>query len=147
MRGNRPHFASKADLLTSLIADLMERFRKRTRVFEAGIDPLAAYLDAAVALDDTADTVAARCWVGVFAEAVRDPELFAQVRRLLDTEVEAIRRRAGAPFSARDGGAVLAFIVGALVFGAFAPRKTSGFAAPSLRRFVAALRTERSGRP
>ena len=140
------HFASKEDLFTSLIAELMQRFRKRTRAFEAGTDPLAAYLDAAIALDDTADTIAARCWVGVFAEAVRDPGLFAQVRRLLDAEVEAIRRRAGARFSARDGGAVLAFIIGALVFGAFAPRKTSGFAAPSLRRFVAALR-ERSARP
>jgi hypothetical protein len=34
---------------------------------------------------------------------------------------------------------VLAFIVGALVFGAFAPRKTTGFAAPALRALVAAL--------
>jgi hypothetical protein len=34
---------------------------------------------------------------------------------------------------------VLAFIVGALVMGAFAPGKTAGFAAPSLRRLVAAL--------
>ena len=41
--------------------------------------------------------------------------------------------------SERDSGAVLAFIVGALVFGAFAPRKTAGFAAPSLRALAAAL--------
>jgi hypothetical protein len=34
---------------------------------------------------------------------------------------------------------VLAFVVGALVMGAFAPRKTAGFAAPSLHRLVAAL--------
>jgi hypothetical protein len=88
----------------------------------------------------TIDAVAARCWVSVFAEAVRDPTLFTQVRRLLDTEIEAIRRRGGAEFSAHDAGAVLAFIVGSLVFGAFAPRKTAGFAAPSVRRLVDALR-------
>lgn len=137
------HFADKEDLLESLLGDLMQGFRARTRTLEASADPLEAYVTAAVALGDSADTVAARCWVGVFAEAVRDPGLFAQVRRLLDAEVEAIRRRGGAELSIHDGGAVLAFIVGALVFGAFAPRKTAGFAAPSLRRFVDALRRPR----
>jgi len=144
------HFADKADLLASLVGELIDRFRERTRALEAGTDPLEAYVTAAVGLGDTADGVAARCWVGVFAEAVRDPGLFALIRRLLDTEIEAIRRRGGAEFSAHDGGAVLAFIVGALVFGAFAPRKTAGFAAPALRRFVAAVRSERAtarGRP
>lgn len=134
------HFADKEDLLASLIGELMQRFRERTRAREAAADPLDAYVSAAVALDDLADTVAARCWVGVFAEAVRNPRLFAQVRRLLDAELEAIRRRGGPRFSARDSGAVLAFVIGALVFGAFAPRKTAGFAAPAVRRFVDALR-------
>ena len=138
------HFASKADLLASLVGELMQRFRERMRALEPGADPLDAYITAAVALGDSADTVAARCWVGVFAEAVRDPGLFAQVRRLFDAEIETIRRRGGATLSVQDGGAVLAFIVGALVFGAFAPRKTAGFAAPSLRRLVAALRAPRT---
>lgn len=137
------YFADKHELLASLLADLMARFRRRTRGLEATADPLEAYVAAALALDDTADLVAARCWVGVFAEAVRDPALFEQVRRLLDAEVQAIRRRARGALNERDGGAVLAFIVGALVFGAFAPRKTAGFAAPALRALVAAL----AGRP
>lgn len=133
------YFTNKSELLAALLAELMTRFRRRTHSFEPAGDPLEAYISGALALGDTADIVAARCWVGVFAEAVRDPALFQQVRRLLDTEVQAIRRRSNGSLSERDSGAVLAFIVGSLVFGAFAPRRTVGFAAPSLRKLVRAL--------
>ena len=133
------HFADKQDLLASLLAELMTRFRARTHAFETAADPLAAYISASVGLDETADVVAARCWVGVFAEAIREPSLFAQVRRLVDTEVEAIKRRSGNRFSSHEAGAVLAFVIGSLVMGAFAPRKTAGFAAPALRTLVEAL--------
>jgi len=134
------YFTDKNELLASLLADLMTRFRSRTRTFESAADPLDAYLAAALALGDTADIVAARCWVGVLAEAVRQPALFEQVRRLLDTEIQAIRRRAGGHLDETGCAAVLAFILGALVFGAFAPRKTAGFAEPSSRLLVRALR-------
>src|SRR5262249_17287932 len=77
-----PHFADKADLLASLLHELLARFRRRTHAIESNADPLAAYADAAVRLDASADLVAARCWVGIFAEAVRHPALFAQVRRM-----------------------------------------------------------------
>jgi TetR/AcrR family transcriptional repressor of bet genes len=137
------YFASKEDLLASLVGELIQRFRARTRTLDAGADPLDAYVTAALALGETADAVAARCWVGVFAEAVRDPGLFARIRRLVDTETEAIRRRGGARFTRHDAGAVLAFIIGSLVLGAFAPHRTAGFAAPSLRRLMTALRTAR----
>ncbi|TMQ07107.1 MAG: TetR/AcrR family transcriptional regulator [Deltaproteobacteria bacterium] len=133
------HFAGKADLLESLLADLIDRFRRRTRTIEATTDPLTAYAAAALQLDATADVVAARCWVGVLAEAVRDPALFAQVRRLVDSEIEVICRRSSHRFSSQDAGAVLAFVIGALVLGAFAPRKTAGFAAPALHKLIAAL--------
>jgi TetR/AcrR family transcriptional repressor of bet genes len=130
------YFADKQDLLTSLVSELLERFRRRTRAYDTETDGLDAYISAALALGDSADLVAARCWVGVFAEAVRDPALFEQVRRLLDGEIQVIRRRSRGELGEQDAGAVLAFIVGALVLGAFAPRKTAGFAAPALRRFV-----------
>jgi TetR/AcrR family transcriptional repressor of bet genes len=133
------YFADKQDLLASLLADLMERFRRRVGAFEAEARPLDAYVSAALALGATADVVAARCWVGVFAEAVRNPALFEQVRRLLDTEIQAICRRSNGTLTERDSGAVLAFVIGSLVFGAFAPRKTAGFAEPSLRLLVMAL--------
>lgn len=133
------YFTDKNELLDSLVADLVARFRRRTHALESEVSPLDAYINGALALGDTADIVAARCWVGVFAEAVRDPALFERVRRLLDTEIQAIVRRSHRTLDERDSGAVLAFIVGSLVFGAFAPRKTAGFAAPSLRLLVAAL--------
>jgi len=133
------YFTDKNEMLASLLANLMDRFRERTRALEADADTLDAYVEAALALGATADVVAARCWVGVFAEAVRDPALFEQMRRLLDTEILAIGRRSHGALDAQASGAVLAFIIGALVFGAFAPRKTAGFAAPSLRVIVDAL--------
>jgi TetR/AcrR family transcriptional repressor of bet genes len=134
------HFKDKAELLSSLLQDLVARFRERTRRYECDEDPLLAYTDAALKLDDQADLVAARCWVGVFAEAIRDPTLFAHMRRLLDAEIGTIQSRSGNRFSDHDAGAVLSFIIGSLVLGAFAPRKTAGFAAPALRELVAALR-------
>lgn len=133
------HFRDKADLLDSLLDDLLGRFRSRTARLSAGLDPLQAYLDAALALGESADVAAARCWVGVLAEAIREPALFAKVRRLVDAEVGAVERRAGGRLDPRDSGALLAFVVGALVLGAFAPRKTAGFAGPAARVLADAL--------
>src|SRR5260221_2807460 len=118
---------------------LLAAFRQRATRRESHEHPLEAYVMAAVALEDGADTVAARCWVGVFAEALRDPALFARVRRLVDAELEAISRRSGGVLSAHGSGAVLAFIFGSLLLGAFAPRKTAGFAAPAATTLVRAL--------
>lgn len=142
------HFESKSELLGALLRDLVGRFRTRVAHYEAEAapdsgDPLLAYVDGALKLDDRADRVAARCWVGLFAEAVRDPALFAQVRRLVDTEIAVIRRRSGGALTDAEAGSVLAFVIGALVLGAFAPRKTAGFAAPGLRRLVKAMRARR----
>jgi hypothetical protein len=65
--------------------------------------------------------------------------LFAQVRRLVDTEIEVIGRRSSNRLTQQDAGAVLAFIVGALVLGAFAPRKTAGFAGPAVQKLIESL--------
>jgi TetR/AcrR family transcriptional regulator, transcriptional repressor of bet genes len=133
------HFENKAELLSALLQDLIARFRERVRRYEGEADKLVAYVDGALKLDEHADVVAARCWVGVFAEAVRDPSLFEQMRRLIDREIAAIQDRSEGRFSTQDAGCVLAFVVGALVIGAFAPRKTAGFAAPGLRKLLGAL--------
>lgn len=135
------HFKNKEELLSSLLQSLMAGFRQRVSGYEQGDDPLRAYADGALALDGTADVVAARCWVGLFAEAIRSPVLFKQLRRMIDTEITAIRKLSAYELSDHDAGAVLAFIIGSLVLGAFAPRKTAGFAAPSLRRFITSVRS------
>lgn len=133
------HFESKAELLEALVAELVRGFRERVHDREGEGDALGAYGDAALALDERSDRTAARCWVGVFAEALRDPALFRRVRRLIDTELVAIQRRSGDRYDAQEAGAVLAFVVGSLVVGAFAPQKTAGFAAPGLRALLAGL--------
>jgi TetR/AcrR family transcriptional regulator, transcriptional repressor of bet genes len=134
------HFENKAELLRALLGDLVVRFRKRVGLYEAEEDRLLAYADGALRLDERADVAAARAWVGVFAEAIRDPALFAQVRRLLDAETTAIQQRANGALDTNGARSVLAFIVGSLVVGAFAPRATAGFAAPGLRALIGALR-------
>ena len=67
------------------------------------------------------------------------PELFEEVRRLLDTEIEGIRRRSGGTLTPQEAGAPLAFVVGSLVMGAFAPRRVAGFAGPAARRLAGVL--------
>ncbi len=133
------YFASKDELLASLLEGLLADFRARATRRRDRDDPLEAYVMAAVALDDGADPTAARCWVGVFAEALCDPALFARVRRLVDVELEGIERRSGGALSPHASAAILAFILGSLLLGAFAPRKTAGFAAPAARALVRAL--------
>ena len=64
---------------------------------------------------------------------------------MMDTEVAHVEQRARGTLSTADASAVVAFVVGALVFGAFAPRKAAGFAAPGLRRMLGGLRA--SSRP
>jgi TetR/AcrR family transcriptional repressor of bet genes len=136
------HFENKEDLLASLLSDLVGRFRARVRDRDES-DPLVAYVDGALSLDERADIGAARCWVGLFAEAIRNPTLFKRMRKLIDAEITTIRSRSGDRLDVHEAGAVLAFIIGALVLGAFAPKKTAGFAAPVLRRLIASMRTER----
>lgn len=134
------HFEDKADLLKSLLEELIARFRRRTGAKETGADALAAYLAAALDVDEGSDPIAARCWVGVLAEAVRQPSLGAQVRRLVDAEIEAIRRRSGGRLTPQESGATLAFVLGSLVLGAFAPKRTAGFAGPAARMLARGFR-------
>lgn len=133
------HFKSKAAMLERLLEVLIARFRGRDQEVPADInDPLQRYIHAALKLDARSDIRAARCWVGLFAEAVRNPRLFRKVSRLMEKEIERIQVMT-VDLDEKDAAAIFAFIVGALVVGAFAPRKTAGFALPTLQRFVAAL--------
>jgi TetR/AcrR family transcriptional repressor of bet genes len=134
------YFDGKRDLYELLVDELLAEFRRREGAQDTA-DPLDAYVGAALALDERSDVAAARAWVGVFAEALADPVLFAKVRRMLDAEVAHVERRSRGTLPSAGASAVVAFVVGALVFGAFAPRKTAGFAAPGLRRLIAALRS------
>ena len=139
------HFSNKEDLLSTLLKDLISRFRDRMgNAGEEEKDPLLAYVDAALKLNERSDLVAARCWVGMFAEAIRNPLLFSQVRRLIDTEILTIQTLSEHKLNSKQAGGVLAFIIGSLVLGAFAPKKTKGFAAPNLRQLICAMRASKT---
>jgi TetR/AcrR family transcriptional repressor of bet genes len=133
------YFTDKQDLYAAALDALLARFRQRVTQRNSGRGALNDYADAALALDESSDIVAARAWVGLFAEALSDKALFQKLRRMLASEVAAIQRRSGDTLSTRDASAVLSFVVGALVFGAFAPRTAAGFAAPTLHKLLEAL--------
>ena len=80
------NFADKQDLYSALLEMLIAGFRHRVeaRTAKRKEDPLEAYADAALALDESSDLVAARAWMALFAEALGDPLLFEKMRRLLD---------------------------------------------------------------
>lgn len=104
-------------------------------------------LDAALRLDESSHLIAARSWVGIFAEGMREPALFKQIRRVLETEILAIQRASGDSLDTEGASAVLAYIVGALVFGAYAPKKTAVFAAPQLHLMLTALTDTSESKP
>lgn len=58
---------------------------------------------------------------------------------MLDEEVAPIRRLSEDQLDDHQASAILAFVVGSLVFGAFAPRKVTGFAAPALQDIVSSM--------
>ncbi len=141
------YFAGKHALQSALLDALVGRFRAqlaepgepKAGEAKAGEPPLANFAEAALGLGARADLVAARAWVALFAEAQSDAILFQKVRRLLDVEVDAIQKRSRGKLGTPDACAVMSFVMGALVFGAFAPKKAAGFAAPSLKTFMTAL--------
>lgn len=132
------YFSDKQALQHALLRELVARFHRGLMPAEPGAHA-PSYSAVALGLGPQSDTVAARAWVALFAEAQSDPQLFQTVRRLLDTETDAICRRSGGVLSTADACAVLSYTLGALVFGAFAPRKSPGFAASRLEKLMRAL--------
>lgn len=134
------HFSSKQEMLGELMKSLIGGFHQRVAHFtgSSGVT-LESYIDAALKLGQNADTIAAKCWVGLFAEALRDASLYAQIKRHLEAEVDTVSGLTNPRLSEHDASALIAYILGALVFGAFAPRKAQGFAAPGGKALAAVL--------
>ena len=130
------HFDSKAEMLESLLEAEITRFRQRLRHHDPGADPLHAYADATLGLNANADPVGARCWVSLLAEALRDPTLYAQVKRFIATETASIKSRGKGRLTPQESTAILAFVLGALLLGTFTPHRVKGFAAPTLHRLI-----------
>ncbi len=134
------HFANKAEMLDELLTYLISSFKVRLEKYPKGEDDLQRYLECALKLDLNSDTVAARCWVGILSEGIRDPSLFNKIKKHLESEIHEIERLSNGRIDKYQSSALLAYIFGALVFGAFAPRKTAGFASENGKLFAKALR-------
>lgn len=130
------HFEDKEEMLSELLRELMRRFRVRLERYDSEEPALDAYVDAALELDADADVIAARCWVGLLAEAVRRPALATSVRRVMDAQIDAIAARSGHRLTPEQASATMAYVVGSLVVGAFVPDKARGFAAPGLHALL-----------
>lgn len=124
------HFENKQEMLYELFDQLLERFNQafQEQEKENYKKPLDIYLSSALALNDRSDITLARCWVGVLAEALKDPYLKARLVRTLDREILKIQSISGGMFDTKDASSFIAYILGSLVFGAFAPQKSKGFA-------------------
>jgi TetR/AcrR family transcriptional repressor of bet genes len=134
------HFRNKQEILDELLAQLIAKFRHSFELrCSEGEPDLEAYIDAALKLDQRADSVAAKCWVSIMAEALREPALFDRVRAHLNRELRLVQSLSHGRMDNKESGALIAFILGALVFGAFAPRQASGFAADSAKLLMHSL--------
>lgn len=133
------HFKDKNEMLDELLTVLIGGFKKRFSEFckdKPAEHKLEYYIDAALKLDQNSDLISAKCWVGLLAEALRNPVLFSRVKRHLENEVKIVSEISGNKLSEQKSSAIISFIFGALVFGAFAPRKAAGFAAPAAKRLA-----------
>lgn len=124
------------ELLDTLLLDFKARFRDRA---SSGEFNLETYIDSALKLDERANAIAAKCWVGILAEALKDKGLMDKIKRNLDSEIESIIKLSSSKMGANESSAILAFILGSLVFGAFAPKRASGFAAEMGKKFAEAI--------
>lgn len=135
------HFKDKREMLVELLNTLIVDFRTNVAVRNSGKSPsLEAYINAALKLDDRSNAVAAKCWVSILAEGLRDRGLMDKIKHYLDTEIQSIQRLSLGELNVEKSSALLSFILGALVFGAFAPRKASGFAADMGLKFLTSIR-------
>jgi TetR/AcrR family transcriptional repressor of bet genes len=131
------HFRDKREMLLELLSTLLTDFRKSLNDRNTGKSrDLESYIDAALKLDDKANAIAAKCWVGILAEGLREKGLMDKIRNHLDTEIRTIESMSKGALDIEKSSALLSFILGALVFGAFAPKRTSGFAAKMGKKFL-----------
>ncbi|MEL6546964.1 MAG: TetR/AcrR family transcriptional regulator [Myxococcota bacterium] len=133
------HFRDREELFSELVSTLHDRFRHAVAQSD-----LKESVDAALAIQDRRGQRVARAWVGVFAEGIRSARVMTQLRKVLGTELRRLDltfEHAGlAPSEAKQASAaLLAFVLGALVFGALLPKTRIGFAAPAAKRIVDAF--------
>lgn len=121
------YFRDKEELVDELLSYLVEKLRLRL----GGARTREDLSDAALELGPRSDLRAARAWVGVFAEAMRRPDLARRLRRALGQLHRAVARTEPDEDKAL---ATVALLVGFLLLGGIDPSLTRGRAASIARR-------------
>jgi len=134
------HFKNKDEILDALLEHLIKDLAERT----FNNSSLSEYLEDVLSLGPKANSVIAKCWVGVMAEAIRNPNLFSKVKRHLDTQVVKICNLSDSKLDKKQASSILAYTMGSLVFGAFAPNLTKGFAVKGGQSLLYGLLSEAS---
>jgi TetR/AcrR family transcriptional repressor of bet genes len=152
------HFPNKQAILLALVHQLAEVFEARYdgRLQAADKNPLArldAFIDAHLALDETADPRAVTAWVVIGSEAVIRPEvqevyepfLTRRLRELEGIVRDCVQNELQSPQSRAIAAMLMAAIEGAFLMSAAAPgAMPSGSAAPTLRTAARALVGDRT---
>lgn len=146
------HFDSKQSILIDLIDHLKEtiltRFRKLAKRSD-GQSQLTAFIEAHVGLGEGADANAVACWISIGAEAVRQPEVRAEYRRVTRIELKMLesivaQTLAEAKRSAKKKREI-ALVIMSAIEGAYrllisAPELiVPGFAAPTIKAMALGL--------
>lgn len=143
------HFGSKLEILLALIDQLAERLKQRfERRAKSAASPRArlyAFIDAHLALGPDASLEAVACWVGIGAEALRQPAVQAAYQKAVRTHLDKLETlvhavlhdEARATSAAREIAAgLLAAIYGAYQLASAAVSAPKGFAATAVRRMA-----------
>jgi TetR/AcrR family transcriptional regulator, transcriptional repressor of bet genes len=134
------YFDNKREMLIELIRNLKDQFRARfeQRVKEV-LDPLDAYLQVSLKIDERSDFKAAKCWVGIFAEAIKDPDIHDEVSKYMNEHLKILEKASQSKLHERERAALLAQVTGSLVLGSFAAKGIAGFAYPNARMLLNSL--------
>ena len=135
------YYSDKSEMLNELLNDLLKGFRLRIKGIQK-TSSLENYLEAALGLNERSDTIRAKCWVAILAEAIREPTLLASIKRYLDKEIVEISRMSEERLDQSGSCALLAYIFGSLILGAFTPKRVAGFAAPNGKKFLDVLQNK-----
>lgn len=148
------YFENKQQILLALMQYLMRgvQLRYERRLAEATSEPwerLFAFIDAYVALGDDADPASVACWVGIGAEAIRQPEVQTVYERIVRDIMEQLKLHLTEVLAAEGrstrqvhplAAALFAAIEGAYQLATVAPSAIPpGFASPTFKQMARGL--------
>ena len=144
------HFRSKQELLLELLRHLRgvvrQRLHRRRRPGDDAAAQLDAFIDAHLAIEEDADRLAVACWQVLGAEALHEPTLGREYRRVVRGQLRDLERILARWPGVRRGevrraaAAILAAVQGYFNLAATNPRAIpTGTAAASLRQMARAL--------